>query len=162
MHSDTKAMRIFGTGTEGIKTASEKKNKTEKKEAVTNVGSGNSFLELLESIAPSDKAETKEINTLWQKLPDIEKKFLASPNAENMNSYKNLVKEIVNEILKSNTTLSQARQRGKNDKRILMSVKVIDENIQILALTMINPNNSAFNLLKQIEKIRGLLLDMQQ
>jgi uncharacterized protein YaaR (DUF327 family) len=56
----------------------------------------------------------------------------------------------------------QARQRGRMDKKVLMTVKVIDENIQLLAMTMLNPANSAFGLLKQIEKIRGLLLDLNK
>lgn len=35
----------------------------------------NSFLSILESIAPSDKEQTREINELWQRLPDMEKRF---------------------------------------------------------------------------------------
>ena len=98
----------------------------------------------------------------WQKLPEMEKRFLASPSLENMNEYKKLVKDITNTILKNNTELTQARQRGRNDKKILMTVKILDENIQILASTMLSPQNSAFSLLKQIERIRGLLMDLKE
>lgn len=122
----------------------------------------NSFLSLLESIAPSDKAETREINELWQRLPEMEKRFLNFQNQDNLNEYKKLVKDIANSILKNNTQLTQARQRGRNDNKILMTVKVIDENIQILASTMLSPQNSAFSLLKQIERIRGLLMDLKE
>ena len=122
----------------------------------------NSFLSILESIVPSDKEQTREINELWQKLPEMEKRFLASPSLENMNEYKKLVKDITNTILKNNTQLTQARQRGRNDKKILMTVKILDENIQILASTMLSPQNSAFSLLKQIERIRGLLMDLKE
>ncbi|MBK8398400.1 MAG: DUF327 family protein [Leptospiraceae bacterium] len=122
----------------------------------------NSFLSILESIAPSDKEQTREINELWQRLPDMEKRFLAAPSQDNLNEYKKLVKDITNTILKNNTQLTQARQRGRNDKKILMTVKVLDENIQILASTMLSPHNSAFSLLKQIERIRGLLMDLKE
>ena len=122
----------------------------------------NSFLSILESIVPSDREETREINELWQRLPEMEKRFLNTPSQENLQEYKKLVKDITNTILKNNTQLSQAKQRGRNDKKVLMTVKILDENIQILASTMLSPQNSAFSLLKQLERIRGLLMDLKE
>ena len=92
----------------------------------------------------------------------MEKRFLNTPSQENLQEYKKLVKDITNTILKNNTQLSQAKQRGRNDKKILMTVKILDENIQILASTMLSPQNSAFSLLKQLERIRGLLMDLKE
>ena len=59
-------------------------------------------------------------------------------------------------------SLHPPQQRGRNDKKILMTVKILDENIQILASTMLSPQNSAFSLLKQLERIRGLLMDLKE
>lgn len=155
-------MKIFGTN-DSVKSTNEKKSKSLKTESAGSVSQkDSSFLDILEQIVPSHREETREINELWQKLPDAEKNFLKEPNRHNLETYKILVKDITNAILKSNTELVQAKQRGRMDKKILMTVKVIDENIQILAMTMLNPANSAFNLLKQIEKIRGLLLDLSK
>lgn len=153
-------MKIQSSTTDSIKNKPEKKSNVSKTEPSSD--SKSSFLEILESIVPSTKEETREINLLWQKLPDIEKRFLREPNQENLNLYKSLVKDITNAILKNNMKLSQARQRGRSDKKILMTVKIIDENIQILAMTMLNPANSAFSLLKQLERIRGLLMDIKE
>ncbi|MCB1157839.1 MAG: DUF327 family protein, partial [Leptospiraceae bacterium] len=75
---------------------------------------------------------------------------------------KTLVKDIIDQILQNNTEIVHARRRGRHDKKILVTVKIIDENLQLLALTMLSTQNSAFNLLKQIEKIRGLLLDLKE
>lgn len=154
-------MKIFGTN-DTLRPAQEKKKSASKTDSGSAVKNQPTFLELLEAIVPSDKDETREINELWQKLPDIEKRFLNEPNSYNLTEYKKLVKDILDAIMKNNTTLSMARQRGRNDKKILMSVKIIDENIQLLAMTMLNPANSAFSLLKQIEKIRGLLMDIKE
>lgn len=154
-------MKVFGTN-DSIRPSQEKKKSTAKMESGGSVKNQPTFLELLEAIVPSDKDETREINELWQKLPDTEKKFLNEPNSYHLAEYRKLVKDILDAIMKNNTTLSMARQRGRNDKKILMSVKVIDENIQLLAMTMLNPANSAFSLLKQIEKIRGLLMDIKE
>jgi hypothetical protein len=155
-------MKIFGTS-DSIKSTNDKKTKTSKTESSSSVNNKEkSFLEILEAIVPSNKEETREINFLWQKLPEVEKKFLSEPNQNNLNTYKELIKEITNAIIKKNMKLSMARQRGRADKKILMTVKIIDENIQLLAMTMLNPANSAFSLLKQIEKIRGLLMDIKE
>jgi uncharacterized protein len=155
-------MKIFGTN-DSIKNTNEKKSKTLRSESSAPVSQkDSSFLEILEQIVPSSREETREINELWQKLPDAERNFLQEPNRKNLETYKELVKDITNAIIKSNTSLVQARQRGRMDKKVLMTVKVIDENIQLLAMTMLNPANSAFGLLKQIEKIRGLLLDLNK
>lgn len=147
------------SSTDSVNPKQEKKSSVQKTES-TNSPKQSSFLEILEAIVPSTKEETREINLLWQKLPEVEKRFLREPNQENLNLYKNLIKDITNSILKNNMKLSQARQRGRSDKKILMTVKIIDENIQILAMTMLNPANSAFSLLKQMERIRGLLMDI--
>ena len=79
-----------------------------------------------------------------------------------MNEYKNLVKEITQQILQKNIHIVQARRRGRHDKKLLLTIKVIDENLQILATTMLSSANSAFSLLKQMEKIRGLLMDLKE
>jgi uncharacterized protein YaaR (DUF327 family) len=152
-------MKIHSTSSDNVKNKTEKKSFISKSETISSPQQY-SFLEILESIVTSTKEETREINSLWQKLPDIEKRFLKEPNQQNLNTYKSLVKDIVNAIMKNNMKLSQARQRGRTDKKILMTVKIIDENIQILAMTMLNPANSAFSLLKQLERIRGLIMDI--
>lgn len=131
-------------------------------ESSTTENESNSFLSILESIAPSGQESTRGLNELWRKLPEIEKRFLNTPSQQNMNEYKSLVKEITNHILQTNVQIVQARRRGRHDKKMLLTVKVIDENLQILATTMLSPYNSAFALLKQIEKIRGLLMDLQE
>lgn len=154
-------MIIQNNPNDKIGSKSDSKSKKVKVDEVEKV-ENNSFLSLLEAIAPSSKEETKEINELWRQLPQIEKDFLSRPNNENLNRYKNLVKDITNLILKNNVEIVQARRRGRHDKKILLTVKVIDENLQILATTMLSPSNSAFSLLKQIEKIRGLLMDLKE
>ena len=153
----------FSINTDKPKATTDKNSKGIKSDSSSKIKEKeNSFLSILESIVPSNKEETREINELWQKLPEMEKRFLNTPNQENLQEYKKLVKDITNTILKNNTNLSQAKQRGRNDKKVLMTVKILDENIQILATTMLSPQNSAFSLLKQLERIRGLLMDLKE
>lgn len=122
----------------------------------------NSFLTILESIVPTTNENTAELNQLWRELPEKEKIFINSPSLHNLEEYKTIVKKIIQQIILKNTKLITARRKGEADQKILTTVKIIDENIHLLATTMINKNNSAFALLKQIEQIRGLLFDLSK
>lgn len=59
-----------------------------------------SFLEILESIVPAGKEETRELNELWKDLPDLEKDLIKDPNHKNLESYKKHIKQIAELILK--------------------------------------------------------------
>ncbi|PKA27834.1 hypothetical protein CH381_02830 [Leptospira sp. mixed culture ATI2-C-A1] len=120
-----------------------------------------SFLEILESIVPAGKEETRELNELWKDLPDLEKALIKDPNHKNLESYKKHIKQIAELILKKNYKVMQAPQRGRNDQKDIRYVKVVDEKLDLLAKTMFSPNNSAFVILKQLDEIRGLLIDLK-
>ena len=79
----------FSINTDKPKATTDKNSKGIKSDGSSKIkDKENSFLSILESIVPSDKEQTREINELWQKLPEMEKRFLASPSLENMNEYK--------------------------------------------------------------------------
>ncbi|MBE7412806.1 MAG: YaaR family protein [Leptospiraceae bacterium] len=122
----------------------------------------NGFLAVLESIAPQSNENTAELNTLWRELPEREKNFIDSPTIHNLEEYKSIVRKIIQLIIQKNTKFVLAKRRGETDMKLLHTVKIIDENIHLLATTMISKNNSAFIALKQIEKIRGLLFDISK
>ncbi|MDF3820930.1 YaaR family protein [Leptospira sp. 96542] len=120
-----------------------------------------SFLDILESIVPSGSEETRELNELWKDLPDLEKNLISDPNQKNLKTYKDHIKQIAEIILKKNYKVLQAPQRGRNDQKDIRYVKVIDEKLDILARTMFSPSNTAFAILKQLDEIRGLLVDLR-
>ena len=73
-----------------------------------------------------------------------------------------MVKDIMNLILEKNTKLEMGKRRGPASDGGYMVVKVIDDKIQLLATTILSKSNSAFTLLKQLESIRGLLIDLSE
>ncbi|MCZ8341614.1 MAG: DUF327 family protein [Leptospira sp.] len=153
-------MIINNKNPKSISSSSQKKDserlKTEKVDE-----SKQSFLEILESIVPASGENTKELNELWKDLPDLEKKLIADPNHKHLNEYKEHIKQIASLILKKNYKIQQAPLRGRNDQRDIRFVKIVDEKLDILAKTMFSPSNSAFAILKQLDEIRGLLIDVK-
>ncbi len=120
-----------------------------------------SFLDILESIVPSNQDSTKHLNELWRDLPDLEKALIQSQSKENLENYKKHIKEIAELILKDNYKVQQAPRRNRTDEKDLRYVKIIDEKLHILASTMFSSTNSAFALLRQFEDIRGFLVDLK-
>ena len=120
------------------------------------------FREILESIIPSTTETNKSLNEMWSSLPDVEKRFLASPSMKNLEDYKKLIKEILVDIQKKNVRIETAQRKNRNDQGVLRTVRIINEKLQILAKIIVDPNNAAFQKLKEeLHDIRGLLLDIR-
>ncbi|MCU0823300.1 MAG: YaaR family protein [Leptospira sp.] len=153
-------MKINNKNSKSISSSSQKKDSERLKSEKVDE-SKQSFLEILESIVPASEENTKELNELWKDLPDLEKKLISDPNHKNLNEYKEHIKQIASLILKKNYKIQQAPLRGRNDQRDIRFVKIVDEKLDILARTMFSPSNSAFTILKQLDEIRGLLIDVK-
>lgn len=138
-----------------------RKNTKERLKESESVSSNQTFLDILESIVPSNEESTRELNELWKNLPDLEKALIANPSHKNLGDYKNHIKHIAKLILEKNHKILQAPSRGRNDPKDIRYVKILDEKLDILAKTMFSPTNSAFSILKQLDDIRGLLIDIK-
>ena len=95
------------------------------------------------------------IEELMTDLKDQEKNFLDTPSLYELEIYKALVKKILKMILDSGFKMRKSEK--KNVEKIVLDK--IDENLIKLS-QLITKSNEAFNLMKTIEEIRGLILDL--
>ena len=122
--------------------------------------SSSKFLSELDNRIVTDYAV--EMDEMMGDLLEQEKRFLDMQSLYELEKYKALVHEILKRILEQGfksqkLELSNREKRlGKAEKTI---VKQIDEGLVKLSL-MITRSNNAFDLLKQIEEIRGLIFDL--
>ncbi|MCL2154763.1 MAG: YaaR family protein [Leptospirales bacterium] len=103
------------------------------------------------------------IEELMTDLKDQEKRFLDAQSLYELEIYKSLVKKILKMIIdngfktrKLDLTYRE-NQKGRGPEKIVLDK--IDENLIKLS-QMITRSNEAFNLMKTIEEIRGLILDL--
>jgi len=102
------------------------------------------------------------IEELMTDLQDQEKRFLDSQSLYELEKYKALIKKILKMILENGfesrrlDLTSREKRMGKVEKTV---IDKIDENLIKLA-QMITRSSDAFDLLKTIEEIRGLILDL--
>jgi len=102
------------------------------------------------------------IEELMTDLQDQEKKFLDSQSLYELEKYKALIKKILKMILENSfesrrlDLTSREKRMGRAEKTV---INKIDENLIKLA-QMITQKSDAFDLLKTIEEIRGLIFDL--
>jgi uncharacterized protein YaaR (DUF327 family) len=102
------------------------------------------------------------IDELMTDLKDQEKRFLDAQSLYELEIYKALVKKILKMILDSGfktrkLDLTYREDKMRRAEKIVLDK--IDENLIKLS-QMITRSNEAFNLMKTIEEIRGLILDL--
>jgi len=103
-----------------------------------------------------------EMDELIGDLLDQEKKFLDMQSLYELEKYKILVRDILRMILEKGFKTEKLELSGR-EKRLGRAeksiVRQIDEGLVRLS-QMITRSNDAFELMKQIEEIRGLIFDL--
>lgn len=123
-----------------------------------------SFVDILNEVLPAETADAAELNQLWAQLPETEQKLLNHPSNENLQQYRDLVRKILSGTLQLNTRVETVARKGKGtgEKIELRYVKTLDEKIGLMAGLIHSRENAAFGLLKALEEIRGILLDLRR
>lgn len=98
------------------------------------------------------------IDELLNDLKEEEKEFLESQSQYHLRRYKSIVEQLLKKILDEGFETSKLR-RLRRDKSDFIIVNKI--NSRLFEITgYITSNNKAFNLLKAVEEIRGLIFDL--
>ncbi len=144
-----------------IKPVSTKKNEQksiQKNKAGETTHSDKNFQTELESAISTEYHGT--IENLMDDLAEQEKRFIEEQSMYQMNKYKAMVKSILKILLDSDTSV-ETLQRRRRDRADFVVIDKINDRLDQIASTITRENNKAFNLLKTIEEIRGLLLDLR-
>ncbi len=121
------------------------------------------FLTILDEVLPSHQEESRDLHQLWSQLPDLEKELLDNPSEANLTAYRETVRSIARQTLDRNVKLKKIHRRTRLGETVeLNAIQVLDDRLHRMALMMQSRNNSAFQLLRQMEEIRGLLLDLRE
>jgi len=138
--------------------------KTKEKEKISsnkNKKEIKTFDELIEELIPEKKEP--ELNRLWKDLPDVEKLLIENPTEEHLEKYKQIVKNIAEILVKRNMKIESIKRRTSSGKEVILSyVKVIDDKLHKMMLAIQSKKNTAFEILRNLKEIRGLLLDLKQ
>ena len=105
-------------------------------------------------------AAERDLESLLSNLDEQERKFLSAQDLQELQNYKELIQKIL-KLISSEAFENKTFRRPpsqKNKANFLVTKKI---NEKLIELTKrIGSNNKAFNLLKEMEEIRGLILDL--
>lgn len=144
-----------------IKPVSTKKNEQKSirnKKTVEATRADKNFQAELESTISTEFQGT--IENMMNDLAEQEKRFVEEQSMYQMNKYKSMVRSILKMLLDSDTSV-ETLQRRRRDRADFVIIDKINDRLDLIATTISQKSNKAFNLLKTIEEIRGLLLDLR-
>jgi uncharacterized protein YaaR (DUF327 family) len=98
------------------------------------------------------------LDELMTDLKDQEKRFLESQNIEEMYNYKALVQKVLKMILQEGYK-TKTLMRSRKDRANFTIISEINRKLEEISFA-ITRTNKAFDLMKTIDEIRGLLFDL--
>lgn len=131
------------------------KIKSKKKSSFVNRNNNTFQTELEKNIY--DKIDGS-IDELLDDLKDQERRFLHNQTYSESIKYKSLIKKILQTVLE-NGIKTQTLKRNRKDRADFTILKMIDDKLLDISRA-ITTSNKAFDLLKSIEEIRGLIFDL--
>jgi uncharacterized protein YaaR (DUF327 family) len=131
------------------------KIKTKKKARVTG-HTGSSFTNALQSTINFEFQGS--IDELLTDLKQQEDEFLNKQSLYELSRYKAIVQKILKTVLQDGFTTATLK-RNRRDRADFSVIKKIDSKLLEIS-SAVTRNNKAFNLLKTIEEIRGLIFDL--
>ncbi len=139
-------------------TSPKKEEKTKikgKKKSVTGPHSPKTFVTSLQnSLQIQFEGDLQE---MVRELEEQEKRFLRDQSQHELNQYKTLIQKILKTVLEDGFQ-SQTIRRNRPNSADFLIIKKIDE--KLLEITSRITRGSAFNLMKTMEEIRGLIFDL--
>lgn len=99
------------------------------------------------------------MDELLGELGDQERRFMDQQTPYEMNRYKAMVQKILKMVLDESIETQTIRRRRRDNRADWNVAEIINEKIHAIS-EAITRRNTAFNLLKTMEEIRGLILDL--
>lgn len=103
----------------------------------------------------------ERLNLMMQEITQQGKKLGKHMDVRDMKRYRQLIKDFLNEIVNRSHKFSRENfldRRGRH--RVYGMIKLIDQNLDELALELIKDEKDTIAILNKIDEIRGLLLDI--
>lgn len=101
------------------------------------------------------------LNMMLEEISAQGKKLVKHMDVKDMKHYRELIKEFMNEIVNRSHKFSRENFLDKKGRhRVYTMIKLVDKNLDELALELIKDEKDHILILNKIDEIRGLLLDI--
>ncbi len=103
----------------------------------------------------------ERLNLMMEEITQQGKKLGKHMDVRDMRKYRQLIKDFMNEVVNRSHKFSRENfldRRGRH--RVYGMIKLIDQNLDELALELIKDEKDTIAILNKIDEIKGLLLDI--
>lgn len=154
-------MQIRSTTDRDLRRTQRRKSNTESKATASVDQQTSGFQEILDSVLTQETTESRDLHRLWSDLPQIERQLIEDQSPENLKAYRELVKAIAEQLLKDNVKVAKLKRRVKGGDVELSVVQIIDDRLHRMMIMLQSKENTAFQILRNLDEIRGLLMDLR-
>lgn len=119
------------------------------------------FQEILNTVLPAHEEQTRDLHKLWSSLPGAERLLIENPSPENLRRYREIVKGIAREILNNNMKVAKLKRRVRGNDVELNILQIIDDRLHRMMMALQSKSNTAFQILRNLDEIRGMLINLR-
>lgn len=114
-----------------------------------------------EAVFQSEKSYIENIEDVLDKIFENGEKLKQNQSLENIKNYKKTVKQFLEYIIK-NTVKIEEKTSGVNilKRKKFTLIKIIDKKLESLAIDVLSRQKKQLDILKKIEEINGLIVDL--
>ncbi len=149
-----------------------KKNKSKKNDKLSNkdinFNENSTFEEILETTETNFenneiKLKEEKLENLLKQIGNTGEKLKKSKLLEDLNSYKNLIKEYLSLVLSlsEETEKKTIWNKAKKEKITKVHIKIINQELLDLTRLFFAGQQNTFTIAAKIDKIEGLLIDLK-
>ncbi|HWP98222.1 MAG TPA: YaaR family protein [Syntrophomonadaceae bacterium] len=113
--------------------------------------------ELLNKRESDQRFRMKE---LLQEIDRISQRLGRSLNVNDLMLYKRMVKGFLQEATALTYAIKQERGRSRRGRTLLMTISVVDQEVETLIDDFVQKKKEPIEILKVLDKIRGMLVDL--
>jgi len=108
--------------------------------------------------------ENVSLETLLDDVHSIGEKLIEKPFISNIKEYKQAVRRFLAYVINNAYSAESKIERRtlKRDEKKWINIKVVDEKLEKLALYIIQNQKGQLTILKKIEEIEGILIDLMR
>ena len=141
--------------------AREQRKLDQKKAGKAHSAAGVSFESTVQEASVAETSQS--VDALLNDLRDQEKRFLDAQSQYELGKYKQLLQKVLRMLSSDNyqtQIITRPRRRGI-EKEPYRIISLINEKVDELGRILVSKENKAFALLRTLEEIRGLILDLK-
>ncbi|WP_051585841.1 YaaR family protein [Caldanaerobius polysaccharolyticus] len=108
----------------------------------------------------AERVHGERLNKLLSHIDEVSKAFKENPGIERLIEYKKLVKEFLSEVVKGYELFRRESMDYKGRRKVYIVVEKVEEKLDMMAQQFIQDNKDVIELVKMMDDIRGMLVDL--